>query len=219
MGGGSRKKENIHLAFECNPLSEISDPNCPPGSLMSSEQRKKWNQRYAKRGPDATVPSPWLATVGSLLPPAGTALDVAGGAGRHAVWLAQRGLAVTIADIAEVGLELARDTAAAGNLEISTVTVDLESESLPAGPWDVILNTSYLHRPLMTQFSTQLKPGGVLIIVHPTRANLERHSHPSARFLLENNELPTLIKDLEIIRYEEGWLDGRHEAKVVARKP
>jgi len=185
---------------------------------MSSEQREKWNQRYAERGPDATAPCPWLTTMESLLPPAGTALDVAGGAGRHAVWLAQRGLTVTIADIAEAGLELARDTATAENLPISTVTVDLESESLPAGPWDVILNTSYLYRPLMTQFAEHLKPGGVLIIVHPTHANLERHSHPSARFLLENNELPTLIQGLDIVRYEEGWLDGRYEARLVARK-
>ena len=122
---------------------------------MSSEQREKWNQRYAERGPNATAPCPWLTTVESLLPPAGTALDVAGGAGRHAVWLAQRGLTVTIADIAEAGLELARDAAATENLAISTVTVDLESESLPAGPWDVILNTSYLYRPLMTQFAEQ----------------------------------------------------------------
>ncbi|MDP7397079.1 MAG: methyltransferase domain-containing protein [Lentisphaeria bacterium] len=186
---------------------------------MSPGQREKWNQRYAERGPDATAPCPWLATVESLLPPAGTALDVAGGAGRHAVWLAQRGLTVTIADIADAGLELARRTAAAGNLAISTVAVDLESEPLPAGPWDVILNTAYLHRPLMTQFTGHLKPGGVLVVVHPTHANLERHRHPGARFLLEKNELPTLIRGLDIVRYEEGWLDGRHEARLVARKP
>ena len=38
----------------------------------------------------------------------GTALDVAGGAGRHAVYLAERAWRVTSADISESGVERAR---------------------------------------------------------------------------------------------------------------
>jgi hypothetical protein len=35
---------------------------------------------------------------------------------------------------------------------------------------------------------------------------------------LDEGELPALVEGLEVLRYEEGWLEeGRHEARVVAR--
>jgi hypothetical protein len=38
--------------------------------------------------------------------------------------------------------------------------------------------------------------------------------------VLEDGELPSLVRGLEIVRLEEGWLaEGRHEARVVARRP
>jgi hypothetical protein len=52
----------------------------------------------------------------------------------------------------------------------------------------------------------------------PTRSNLERHTRPDPRHLLEDGELPGLVPGLEIVRYEEGWTEqGRHEARLVAR--
>ena len=53
----------------------------------------------------------------------------------------------------------------------------------------------------------------------PTRSNLRRHPHPREAFLLDDGELPSLVGDLEVVSYEEGWLDeGRHEARLVARR-
>jgi hypothetical protein len=34
---------------------------------------------------------------------------------------------------------------------------------------------------------------------------------------LEDGELPGLMGDLELVRYEEGWQDDRHDARFVAR--
>jgi hypothetical protein len=37
--------------------------------------------------------------------------------------------------------------------------------------------------------------------------------------VLEERELPTLMHGLEVLHYQEGWLEsGRHEARVVARR-
>ncbi len=59
-----------------------------------------------------------------------------------------------------------------------------------------------------------------LVFVQPTKSNLQRHERPSARFLLEDGEVPRLVQGLEILSYEEGWLEeDRHEARIVARKP
>jgi hypothetical protein len=52
----------------------------------------------------------------------------------------------------------------------------------------------------------------------PTRSNLERHPRHDPRHMLEDGELPGLVRSLEIVRYKEGWTQqGRHEALLVAR--
>ena len=39
------------------------------------------------------------------------------------------------------------------------------------------------------------------------------------RHLLEDGELPGLVRGLEILKYEEGWTEeGQHEARLVARR-
>jgi tellurite methyltransferase len=66
-------------------------------------------------------------------------------------------------------------------------------------------------------FSQVLAPGGLLVFAQPTRSNLQRNPHPSARFLLEDGELPQLLRGLKVISYTEGWTEeGRHEARLVA---
>jgi len=137
------------------------------------------------------------------------------------VWLAERGLDVTLADVSEAGLALAHVLAAARGVTLSTVQVDLEAALPPPGPWDVVVISHFLHRPLLATIDEILAPGGLLVAVHPTRSNLERHPKPSARFILEDGELQTLLPPgLRIERYEEGWTEaGVHHARAVARRP
>ena len=90
----------------------------------------------------------------------------------------------------------------------------------PAGPWDLIVCVDFLWRPLLAALPTALAPGGLLAIAHPTRSNLLRHDRPGPRHLLEDGELPGLVGALELLRFEEGWTpEGRHEARLVARRP
>jgi len=155
----------------------------------------------------------------ALLPTSGRALDLAGGSGRHGLWLAARGLYVTVSDVSAVGLGIAEREAEARGLQIQTLAVDLEDEPFPAGPWDVVFGHYYLHRPLFPPIIESLAAGGLLIYVQPTLSNLQRNSHPSARFLLKDGELPALVSDLETLVYDESWSpDGSHEARFVGRK-
>lgn len=186
---------------------------------MSRDEKLKWDARYREGSHTGAAPSRVLIAIEPLLPTTGRALDVGGGAGRHALWLARRGLDVTIADISEVGLALASERARAEGLAVRTVQADLESEPLPEGPWDLIVVFHFLLRPLFGVFKEALAQGGVLAVVHPTRSNLARHDKPGPAFLLEDGELPGLVKGLQIVRSDEGWLEeGRHEARLLARK-
>ena len=78
----------------------------------------------------------------------------------------------------------------------------------------------YLNRPLLVRIEDLLRPGGYLVMAHPTIHNLERHDRPPRNHLLGPGELPGLIPGLEIVFEFEGWTDEeRHEAQVVARRP
>ena len=188
---------------------------------MSDDDRQTWDARYRAAAPAETMPPSSLVTeLDSLLPRRGRALDLAGGRGRQAIWLAQRGLDVTLVDVSGVGLELAGKAAESAGAAVKCEQVDLAAAPFPAGPWDLILSFHYLQRSLFGEFPKALAPGGLLVFVQPTKRNLERHARPSARFLLEEGELKGLVQGLEIVRYDEGWLqEGRHEARIVARKP
>jgi SAM-dependent methyltransferase len=186
---------------------------------VSEAERRKWETRYQAQGATSREPSALITALDDVLPRQGHALDLAGGSGRHAIWLAKRGLAVTLADIAPTAADLARAEAARAGVSLDTLVIDCEQEPLPPSPWDLILTFHYLHRPLFETLPQVLAPGGWLVVVQPTQKNLERHAHPSSRFLLDEGELPNLVRDLTVVRYEEGWsTEGRHEALLVARR-
>jgi len=186
---------------------------------MSDFDRNKWNAKYAAGEMASREPSAVLLSLERYLPQRGRAIDVAGGTGRHGIWLAQHGLDVTIADISRNGLQIAQQRAAEAGVAIHPLEVDLQEQPFPEGPWDLIVSVCYLWRQLFEVYPSALAPGGTLVVIQPTKKNLERHAKPPADYLLDEGELQRLVSGLEMIHYAEGWLaDGRHDACVVARR-
>lgn len=144
---------------------------------------------------------------------------MAGGSGRNALWLARQGLEVTLVDISREALHLARERSRVEGLRLRTLCLDLEREPLPEGPWDLVVCTYFLHRPLFQVFPQVLTPGGILAFCQPTRTHATRYPRPGPRYLLEDGELPGLVGGLEILMYREGWFAGDHVARLVARRP
>lgn len=183
------------------------------------DYQAKWDAKYKAGTHQSRIPTPLLVQQAEFLPDTGRALDVAGGAGRHSVWLAQQGLDVTLVDLSPVGIDLAEQRASENGVQIHTIVRDIEVDPLPPGPWDVIVSCYFLWRPLFKKFAQQLNVNGRLIVVQPTKTNLQRHEKPPADFLLEDGELPQLVEPLEILYSDEGWLaEDRHEAVIVATK-
>lgn len=176
---------------------------------------------------------PWLVAQADALPARGRALDIAGGSGALAVWLAQRGLDVTLSDVSQVALDLAAARATSANVRLERVCVDwtreAEAHAVLRGGWHLITCTNYFQPDLFGAIHAALEPGGVFVFAQPTLTNLQRHPKPSARFLFDVQSQRHLLDPFELIELFEGWTDqgehagepaptSTHELRVVARR-
>jgi len=162
--------------------------------------RERWNARYAEEG------EPPRRRRSSC--PSTRSCRAAGGRstsrrlGRNALWLARRGLDVTLADVSDVALARAA-RAAATAASRSRRCGRSRDGAAAAGPWDLVVCTYFLHRPLLAALPAALAPGGLLVVAHATRTNLTRHARPGPDHVLEDGS-SELIRGLEVLSSEEG---------------
>ena len=165
-------------------------------------------------------PTRWLVDHQHLLPRAGTALDVACGRGRNAIWLALRGLDTRAVDRDEAALDDLRREAERLQLPVAVEAIDLEAGDtrLPSTAFDVIVVVHYLHRALVPALRDALRPGGVLVYETFTRAQAARGKPTNPAFPLERGELRDLVAPLDIVAAREGDFEGKMLAGVIARR-
>jgi SAM-dependent methyltransferase len=106
----------------------------------------------------ASPPDPELAAALATEHP-GSALDLACGGGRHALWLASRGWRVTACDRIPVNLP-----------GIEFHTVDLEAAPYPIAPaaWDLIVCWLYWQPELLPSIAAGVCPGGIVALAGKT---------------------------------------------------
>jgi len=198
---------------------------------MSRSEHNAWNQRYRERSHHSTDPDPFLVQafeqyVAAEFPGGGVALDLAGGVGRHAIWLARRNWTVTLVDISEVGLEQARKNAGPLASRINFVAADLEQLSssgregfsLPRATYDLVLVFFYLERSLFPRLIRALKPGGMLIYKTYTVDQMTLPGGPSHPLhLLKHDELLRAFGKLRVLYYRETFRE-RGLAEFLGKK-
>jgi len=137
---------------------------------------EEWDERYAERQQWSAEPNALIAELLDGLP-AGDAVDLAAGEGRHALWLAGRGWRVTAVDFSAVGLD--RGRAQPGADRVTWVPADVLAWTAPTASLDLVL-VAYLHLPepdtlaLLTRAAGWLRPGGRLLVLGHDVDNLER---------------------------------------------
>ena len=108
--------------------------------------------------------------------PAGTAVDLACGEGRNAVWLASRGWSVTGVDWSTVGLDTAERLATSADVRVEWVHADVLAWQ-PTTGYDLVL-LAYLQLPAaerrtaMRIAGSATAPGGSLLVVAHDLSNL-----------------------------------------------
>jgi SAM-dependent methyltransferase len=158
------------------------------------------------------TPSAWVCRFAPLIRAGGSVLDYACGGGRHARWLAGRGLRVVAVDRDAQALQPLR--AVAG---VEVIEADLEGARWPfdGRRFDAIVVTNYLYRPRLPALLDALADGGVLIYETFMRGN-ERFGRPSnPDFLLAPGELLERVRSaFSVVVFEQGEVDHPRPAVV-----
>jgi len=171
----------------------------------------RWDERYsASDYVYGTVANDFLIASLPLLPRGGSALCLAEGEGRYAVFLAEQGYEVTAVDSSAVGLAKAEKLAQDRRVTIATRLADLADYPLPPQFYDLIV-AIFCHLPppvrrrVLGQVPASLKPGGMFLLEGYTPKQLEYGSGgpPDVELLLQLHELREDLAPLHFLHGEE----------------
>lgn len=169
--------------------------------------RERWDSRHAAARREALAPpEPFVLDVLEALGEAEgrRALDLAAGAGRHALELSRRGYRVEAWDLSPVALEDLARRAGNEGLVLATRVIDL-SGGVAGGDahrsFDLVLAVNFLDRALLAQIHRLVVLGGCVVV---STFTVDRPGeHPRSEWCLQRGELARGLPGLETIRVEE----------------
>jgi len=172
-------------------------------------ERERWNSKYREGShfsleADPLLPYAYKEFVQPLFPSGGDALDVAGGVGRHSIWMAQQGWKVRLMDISEVGVAQAKENAGEYRDRIDFEVGDLTSIELKPASFDLVMVFFYLERTIFSKLMDAIRPGGLL--AYKTYTHLAPKFGRGPRHplhLLQENELLRAFSGMTVLHYAE----------------
>jgi len=189
----------------------------------SKEERARWDLKYGQGLPSLTEPDPFFISayerfVTPSLPKPGKALDLAGGLGRHALWLASRSWQVTVVEISDVAIGKLRQAALELNIKLELFAGDAAEYKLEPAHVDLIVLFYHLDRSLFPRIVSALKPGGLLISKMSLRWDSGERLTTASTNPLHRNELPSLVPELDVLHHQERPVRDRGVVEFVGRK-
>jgi SAM-dependent methyltransferase len=130
--------------------------------MPSDEQRSHWDLKYEQGLPSLEKPDPFYLSafdqfVADAFPNGGTALDLAGGIGRHALWLAKRNWQVTVVDISEVAIHKLGQRALQLDLALDLFALDAKEYPFKPAYFDLIVMFYHFDRDICPKVLSTLK--------------------------------------------------------------
>jgi SAM-dependent methyltransferase len=189
---------------------------------MSKEDLDKWNHRYAedsyRKNNPVVLLQDWLPKL-----PVGKALDVACGAGRNSMFLAQAGFNVDAIDISPAGLHKARQQARSQGLNINWIEHDLDQAFQFDTDYDLIIVMWYVNLALVTRLCDCLAAGGYLLCEEHLITDQDVIGPNSTNYRVAPGCLREAVLGLDVLLYEESVENGSDDervasARVVGRK-
>ena len=179
---------------------------------------RDWEAYYRLfSGPDA--PAFVVRAYAGLLPP-GPVLDLAGGGGRNAFFLAEAGHPVLLLEKSDAARSRVRERALREGHLVEVVAFDLEddAEPLPPGPFAGAVMSYFVHRPLLYRVAERLVPGGLFLIEGFDRREAVRRGRPNSPHYWEPYELLRPVPGFSLLAFGEGRLALAHRTWAVWRR-
>jgi len=189
--------------------------------MSIEEQKARWDLKYEQGLPSLTEPDPFFISaygefVEPSFPSAGLALDLAGGLGRHALWLASRSWQVTVVDVSEVAIAKLTQAARERDVKLELLVGDASEYKFEPAQFDLIVLFYHLDRSLFPKILSALTPGGLLIC----KMSLPWNSDETAAGTgpLQRDELPSLVAELHVLHHQERPVRDRGVAEFVGKR-
>jgi SAM-dependent methyltransferase len=126
--------------------------------------KEDWNDVYRVSNSFKKTPNQLLIDTVERERP-GTAVDIAMGQGRNALYLAERGWRVTGIDFSDEALRLAREAAARRNLALEAIQADIEQWDYGVERWDLVSMIYAGADPrLIERLQRSIKRGGLFVL-------------------------------------------------------
>jgi SAM-dependent methyltransferase len=191
--------------------------------MKSEEGKTHWDLKYEQGLPSLTEPDPFFISayerfVPESSPHEGAALDLAGGVGRHALWLAGRNWRVTVVDLSDVAIRKLSQAALEANVTLELLVGDASEYEFEPARFDLILLFYHLDRSLFPKIVSALKPGGLLICKMSLRWDSGESSTTASANPLQRNELPSLVPGLDVLHHHERPVRDRGVVEFAGRK-
>ena len=149
-------------------------------------------------------PNPAVSKITDYLD-SGRVVDIGGGEGRDAIWLAEQGFEVTVLDLSEVGINKLKTLAAEKDLPIHTKVSDVIEEGI-GGDYEAAVLAFVLHhmsnahaRKIIDETKNCTVVGGLNIIsTFMNEGELYERNEISGRFYPSLDDMRELYADWEI---------------------
>ena len=174
---------------------------------MSIADKQKWDQKYIDK-PRLLKPRAASVVVTEYASDAKglAALDLACGAGRNALYLAEEGYAVDAVDVADIALDALRKDALQRGVSksITPSLQDLDNFTPKPDFYDVIVMSNFLDRELIERTKVGLKMGGRYIVETYMVDDSNEKKDSKVSNLLNVGELKEIFRDgFKVLHYDE----------------
>ena len=174
---------------------------------MSIKDKEKWDAKYLKKSQLLRPREASRNLQAYLVHCKGNkALDLACGAGRNSIFLAECGFNVDALDIAEIAIKALNDEANQKNLlsKINTYQIDLDTHEIKKNIYDIIVMTNYLDRVVLESAKNALKKDGILFVETYMINDQNEKQQSDPNNLLQSQELKNMLDDSwQVLHYDE----------------
>jgi SAM-dependent methyltransferase len=185
--------------------------------------RSHWDIKYEQGLPSLETPDPFFLSaftqfVETEFPNGGVALDLAGGIGRHALWLARKNWNVTVIDISEVAIRNLDQKTRQLDLSLGLFALDAKDYPFKPACFDLIVMFYHFDRDICSSVLSALRPGGFLICKSALSWDGHAGTAPTSAEPLQKGEILSVLSGLRVTHHQERPVRNRGVVEYVGRK-